>query len=154
ARPTGSAATAVAFRGVWFAYDREHWVLSDCSLEIAPGEHVAIVGATGAGKSTGARLLNRSYDVGQGRGLVGGVDVREWELARLRRHVGIIFQDTVLFTGSVESNLRLGAAPGNGHPGVDADTLARAVRSANATGFVDALPGGLAAALSERGANI
>jgi len=157
-RPSGPDATGVAFRDVWFAYEDEHWVLRDCSFEVAPGEHVAIVGATGEGKSTCARLLNRSYDVRRGRVLVGGVDVREWDLGRLRRHVGIIFQDTVLFTGSVEANLRLGAEPVNGHTPpqtvVDAAALERAVRSANATAFVDALPGGLAAPLSERGANI
>ena len=151
-RPAGREATGVAFRGVWFAYEREHWVLRDCSFEVAPGEHVAIVGATGEGKSTCARLLNRSYDVQQGRVLVGGADVREWDLDRLRRHVGIIFQDTVLFTGSVEANLRLGAEPSDGV--ADAAALERAVRSANATTFVEALPGGLAASLSERGANI
>jgi ATP-binding cassette subfamily B protein len=160
AAPTGRDATAVAFRGVWFAYDAEHWVLRDCSFDVAPGEHVAIVGATGEGKSTCARLLNRSYDVTRGRVLVGGADVREWDLERLRRHVGIIFQDTVLFTGSVEANLRLGVdgvagdgrAPAAAH--VTTSDLERAVRLANATAFVDALPGRLAAPLSERGANI
>ena len=148
APPRGPAATSVAFEGVWFAYDAEHWVLRDCSFEVAPGEHVAIVGVTGEGKSTCARLLNRSYDVQRGRVLVAGVDVREWSLDRLRRHVGLIFQDTVLFTGSIESNLRLGT------DGVDVATIERAVHSANATSLVEALPGGLAATLSERGANI
>ena len=149
ARPTGETATGLAFDGVWFAYDGAHWVLRDCSFAVAPGEHVAIVGATGEGKSTCARLLNRSYDVGRGRVLVGGVDVREWDLERLRRHVGLVFQDTVLFTGSVESNLRLGAGEN-----VTADDVARAVRLANAETFVDTLPGRLEATLSERGANI
>jgi ATP-binding cassette subfamily B protein len=158
ARSIAREATSVAFQDVSFAYEREHWVLRDCSFEVASGEHLAIVGATGEGKSTCARLLNRSYDVGRGRVLVGGVDVREWDLERLRRHVGIIFQDTVLFTGSVEANLRLGAEPVNGaapsEAAVDDAALQRAVQSANATAFVDALPGGLAASLSERGANI
>jgi ATP-binding cassette subfamily B protein len=81
--------------------------------------------------------------------LVGGVDVREWDLDDLRRHVGLVFQDTVLFTGSVESNLRLGAGP---H--VTAEEVDRAVRLANAETFVHALPGRLSASLSERGANI
>ncbi len=162
-RPAGARggdATAVAFRDVWFAYDGEQWVLRECAFDIAPGEHVAIVGATGEGKSTCARLLNRSYDVARGRVLVDGVDVREWDLTRLRRHVGIIFQDTVLFTGSVETNLRLGVdgaavdghAPSQRH--VTAADLERAVHLANATAFVEALPGRLHAPLSERGANI
>jgi ATP-binding cassette subfamily B protein len=147
--PRGRDTTAVAFRNVWFAYDGEEWVLRDCTFDVAPGEHVAIVGATGEGKSTCARLLNRSYDVARGRVLVGGVDVREWDLTHLRRHVGIIFQDTVLFTGSVETNLRLGI-----DGAVTAADLEHAIRLANAAGFVDALPGRLAAPLSERGANI
>jgi ATP-binding cassette subfamily B multidrug efflux pump len=151
AAPRGARreATGVALENVWFAYDREHWVLRDCSFHAGAGEHVAIVGATGEGKSTCARLLNRSYDVSRGRVLVGGIDVLEWDLEPLRRHVGIIFQDTVLFTGSVEANLRLGV-----DGGVDGTHLERAVKSANAASFVDALPGRLAATLSERGANI
>ena len=159
--PRGRASTGVAFRDVWFAYDGEDWVLRGCAFDVAPGEHVAIVGATGEGKSTCARLLNRSYDVARGRVLVGGVDVREWNLTHLRRHVGIIFQDTVLFTGSVETNLRLGVdgaasdgrAPSS-EPLVSAADLERAIRLANATSFVDALPGRLSAPLSERGGNV
>ena len=140
---------ALAFRGVWFAYEPGRWVLRDCSFEVRPGEHVAIVGATGEGKTTCVRLLNRSYDVGRGQVLVNGVDVREWELAALRRHVGVIFQDTTLFTGTVEANLRLG---------VDGEVaradLERAVEVANARGFVERLPQGLASLVNERGANV
>jgi ATP-binding cassette subfamily B protein len=146
ARPRASG---VELQNVWFAYDREHWVLRDCSFAVAPGEHVAIVGATGEGKSTCARLLNRSYDVQRGRVLVDGVDVREWDVERLRRHVGLIFQDTVLFTGTIEENLTLGAASTEDPAG-----LRQALASANAATFVDALPGGVGARLSERGANI
>jgi ATP-binding cassette subfamily B protein len=139
----------VEFQGVWFAYDREHWVLRDCSFSVAPGEHVAIVGATGEGKSTCARLLNRSYDVGRGRVLVDGVDVREWDVQGLRRHVGLIFQDTVLFAGTIEENLTLAASGGD-----ERAMLRQALESANAAAFVDALPGGVGARLSERGVNI
>jgi len=148
--PAGRAGeAAVAFQAVWFAYEAEAWVLRDCAFTVAPGEHVALVGATGEGKSTIARLLNRSYDVARGRVVVGGVDVREWDLARLRRHVGIVFQDTVLFTGTVESNVRLGADGRVGRA-----ELERAVEAANCRDVIRALPRGWTEELSERGANL
>ena len=151
ARPQAPAqeAGAVAFRSVWFAYAPEHWVLRDCSFTVVPGERVAIVGATGEGKTTCARLLNRSYDVARGQVLVDGVDVRDWDLVRLRRHVGVVFQDTVLFTGTVEANLRMGA-----DGAVSAEDIARAAEIANARAFIDALPGGFASELRERGSNL
>ncbi len=147
-RPARSGAPAVELSAVWFAYDGDDWVLRDCSLSVAPGERVAIVGATGEGKTTCARLLNRSYDVRQGRVLVDGVDVREWDLASLRRHLGIIFQDSVLFAGSIEDNLRLGA-----DGAVTPADLARAIETSRA-GFVNEFPRGLGELLGERGANV
>jgi ATP-binding cassette subfamily B protein len=148
-RPARAPGTpAVELDSVWFAYEGEQWVLRDCSFSVAPGERVAIVGATGEGKTTCARLLNRSYDVRQGRVLVDGVDVREWDLASLRRHVGIIFQDSVLFAGTIEDNLRLGA-----DGAVSPADLTRALDTAHA-GFVSALPRGLGETLGERGANV
>jgi len=147
-RPVRSGAPAVELDSVWFAYDGDDWVLRDCSLTVAPGERVAIVGATGEGKTTCARLLNRSYDVQQGRVLVDGVDVREWDLPSLRRHVGIIFQDSVLFAGTIEDNLRLGA-----DGAVSPADLARALETSRA-GFVTELPRGLGEFLGERGANV
>jgi ABC-type multidrug transport system fused ATPase/permease subunit len=137
----------IEFDRVWFAYEGEGWVLSDCSFRVAPGERVAIVGATGEGKSTIVKLLNRSYDVGRGRLLLDGVDVREWELADLRRRVGVILQDVFLFAGSVEANLRLG----NGH--VSQEAMKRAVEMANARAFIEALPRGYQEEVRERGAN-
>ena len=124
-------------------------MLRDCSFQVREGERLAIVGATGEGKSTCARLLNRFYDVGRGRELVDGVDVREWDPEHLRRRVGVIFQDTVLFTGTVEANLRLGA---DGQ--VSAADLERAVAVANASRLVAALPRGLSTELIERGGNL
>jgi ATP-binding cassette, subfamily B, multidrug efflux pump len=147
-RPARSGAAAIELDSVWFAYDRDDWVLRDCSFRVAPGERIAIVGATGEGKTTCARLLNRSYDVRQGRVLVDGVDVREWDLASLRRHVGIIFQDSVLFAGTIEENLRLGA-----DGAVSPAHLARAIETSRA-GFVTDLPRGLGELLGERGANV
>jgi ATP-binding cassette subfamily B protein len=147
--PRAGAAPPVAFRSVWFAYDGESWVLRDCSFEVRAGERLAVVGATGEGKTTCARLLNRFYDVTRGAVLVDGVDVREWDLAALRRRVGVIFQDTVLFTGTIEANLRLG---GDGEVGPA--ELERAVAVASAAGLVAALPRGLGEELTERGGNL
>jgi len=142
-------APAVELRGVWFAYTGEPWVLRDCALRVARGERVALVGATGEGKSTCARLLNRSYEAQRGQVLVDGVDVRAWDLGRLRRHVGIVFQESLLFTGTVEDNLKIGA-DGAGTPA----ELARALAGARAAGVVAALPRGLREELTERGGNV
>lgn len=148
-RPAPGGPSPVAFRSVWFAYEGEAWVLEDCSFTVAPGERVALVGATGEGKSTCARLLNRSYDATRGQVLVDGVDTREWDLASLRRHVGIIFQDTVLFTGTVEANLQLGR---DGQ--VSREELERAIEAANCRRVIEGLPRGLATTLTERGSNL
>ena len=138
---------AIEFDQVWFAYEAGAPVLTDLSFRVARGEHLAIVGATGEGKSTCARLLTRAYDVTRGRILVEGRDVREWDLARLRRHVGTVFQDTVLFAGSVADNLRV---DGNG----DAAMTRAALDAAHAATFVASLPGGLDEPLGERGSKI
>jgi ATP-binding cassette, subfamily B, multidrug efflux pump len=145
ARTVGGS--AIGFHRVGFAYD-EAWVLHDCSFAIAPGEHVALVGATGEGKSTCARLVNRSYDVQRGRVEVDGVDVREWDLHRLRRQVGVVFQDTVLFAETVRANLMMGV------PEATAEDLERAVDGAGLRSLLASLPGGLDATLAERGANL
>lgn len=143
------AEVAAAFEGVWFAYADSAWVLRDCTFRIERGERVALVGPTGEGKSTCARLLTRAYDVARGRVRVEGLDVRAWDLGALRRHVGIVFQDAVLFTGTIEDNLRLGA-DGAAAP-VD---LGRALATAQAAPLIAALPRGLAEPLAERGGNV
>jgi ATP-binding cassette subfamily B protein len=140
---------AIEFRNVWFAYEGEQWVLRDCSFTLASGERVALVGPTGEGKTTIARLMIRAYDVVRGRVLVDGVDVREWNLQTLRRHVGLVPQEVFLFSGTVEDNLRLA---GNG--GVDRPAIERALEAANAERFVAALPRGLRVELRERGVNL
>jgi len=145
---TDREAGRVAFEEVWFAYEGERWVLADCAFAVAPGEHVALVGTTGEGKSTCVRLLNRTWDVGRGRVLVDGVDVREWDLQRLRRHIGVIFQDPVLFTGTVEANL---AVDVNGARSV---AVERALQTANAAALIERLPQGLGTPLVERAANL
>ena len=142
-----SSVPAIEFQSVWFAYDGDAYVLRDCSFRVAAGEHVGLVGATGEGKSTCARLLIRAYDVTRGRVLVDGVDVRDWDLERLRRRVGTVFQDTVLFTGTVADNVTLGAP-------VEPDALGHALEVARARDFVDALPRRRDEPLGERGANL
>src|SRR5262249_6169257 len=142
-----STTPAIEFVSVGFSYTGDHDVLRDCSFRVAPGEHVAIVGATGEGKSTCARLLVRAYDVTRGHVRVEGVDVREWDLTTLRRRVGTVFQDTVLFTGTVADNVGLGSA-------ATREVMLDALDAAHARDFVHALPRGLEEPLGERGANL
>jgi len=142
-------AAAVEFRNVWFAYEGEDWVLRDCSFTVAGGERVALVGPTGEGKSTIVRLMTRAYDASRGQVLVGGRDVREWDLTALRRQVGVIPQEVFLFTGTVEDNLRVGA--GEAALG---DTIDRALRTARADRVVASLPEGLQQEIHERGQNL
>jgi len=146
---TDTAAWAVEFRHVWFAYEAEDWVLGDCSFSVRRGEQVALVGPTGEGKTTIARLMIRAYEVGRGQVLVDGRDVRDWDLRELRRHVGLIPQEVFLFSGTVEANLRLG-----NDGAVTAAQLERAVAAADAGRLIEALPGGLAEEIRERGANL
>jgi ATP-binding cassette, subfamily B, multidrug efflux pump len=142
-------APAVEFRNVWFAYQEEEWVLRDCSFVVAPGERVALVGPTGEGKSTIVRLMTRGYDVTRGQVLVGGHDVRQWDLRALRRHVGVIPQEVFLFTGTVEENLRVGAGEA-----ASASALDSALRTARADRVVASLPRGLDEEIRERGQNL
>jgi len=150
----GGRAPAIEFRDVWFAYEpvepgREpDWALRGLSCRIAYGERVAVVGATGAGKSTLARLVTRTYDVQRGAVLVDGVDVRAWDLPALRRHVGVVLQDVVVFSGTVEENIRLGDRT------VTPAEVETAGRRANVEGFVRGLPDGYAEEIRERGANL
>jgi ATP-binding cassette, subfamily B, multidrug efflux pump len=124
-------------------------VLRDCSFTVAAGERLALVGPTGEGKSTIVRLMTRGYDASRGQVLVGGRDVREWDLRALRRHVGVIPQEVFLFTGTVEDNLRVGA--GAAAPGVEID---RALGTARADRVVASLPHGLGQEIHERGQNL
>jgi ATP-binding cassette subfamily B protein len=107
-----------------------------------------VAGATGAGKTTLARLLTRTYDVQRGAVLVDGVDVREWDLGALRRHVGLVLQDVVVFSGTVEENLTLGRHD------IDRSRVEEAAQRAHADGFIRRLPGGYAEPVRERGTNL
>ena len=137
----------VVFDNVWFHYKPGDPVLKGVSFRIEPGERVAVVGATGSGKTTTIKLLNRFYDIQRGSIRVGGADVREWELGALRRHIGVVLQDVFLFSGDVRANLALGQRA------VSMARIEAAARAANAYDFILRLPGGFGALVRERGSN-
>jgi ATP-binding cassette, subfamily B, multidrug efflux pump len=137
----------IRFEGVHFAYQRGEQVLKDVSFHVAPGEKVAIVGATGSGKTTLMSLLTRFYDVQQGSITVDGVDVREWDPTALRRAIGVVLQDVFLFAGTIEENLRLGEA-------MPRERLVAAAREVHAHPFIERLPGGYDSPVVERGATL
>jgi ATP-binding cassette, subfamily B, multidrug efflux pump len=137
----------VRFENVRFAYKPDTPVLKGVSFRIAPGERVAIVGATGSGKTTTIKLLSRFYDIQSGSIKVSGVDVRNWDLAALRRHIGVVLQDVFLFSGDVRTNLTLGES------GIADERIMQAIRYANFERFLNRLPGGLGARVRERGSN-
>jgi ATP-binding cassette, subfamily B, multidrug efflux pump len=138
---------AVEFDRVWFAYQDEDWVLRDLSLRVAPGETVAFVGATGAGKTTLIKLLTRFYEVGRGRILLDGVDLREIPQADLRRRVGLVLQDVFLFSGTVADNIALGRAD------IGEAEIRRAAAAVEAQRFIERLPEGYQTEVRERGIN-
>ena len=139
---------AVEFDGVGFAYLEGEDVLHDVSFRIEPGETVAVVGHTGAGKSTIASLLLRFYDVGRGRVLIDGVDVRDWDLDALRRGTAMVLQDVFLFAGTVGDNIGLGSGE------IGAARIRRAAREVHALEFIERLPGGFDSRLKERGGGL
>ncbi len=140
----------IEFRNVWFAYDaagaEPNWVLRDVSFAVEPGQSLAIVGATGSGKSTIINLLLRFYDIQRGEILVDGVDVRRLRLADLRRHIGLVLQDVFLFSGSVARNITLGDER------VPFERVEQAARLVGADRFIERLPEGYDQDVHERGA--
>ena len=150
AQPSSRAGreSIVQFEDVWFAYNDEDWVLKDIAFSIEPGERIAVVGHTGAGKTSLTSLLLRFYDVQKGRILLDGVDIRDWELRKLRRQFGIVLQDVHLFSGTIGSNIRLGDRE------IDGDTVSKAAAAVHLDRLLEKLPKGLEEEVGERGANL
>ncbi|HEV3201349.1 MAG TPA: ATP-binding cassette domain-containing protein, partial [Bryobacteraceae bacterium] len=142
----------IEFRNVWFAYTggnapgETDWVLRDVSFHVAPGQTLAIVGHTGAGKTTLIQLLLRFYEIQRGEILLDGTDIREFSLQDLRRQFGIVLQDPFLFTGTLESNVRLGTE------GISRAEVERALAEVGLGDFLRTLPGGVETLVTERGA--
>lgn len=141
------AGAAVRFEAVRFAYQDGPPILDGLDLTVRPGERVALVGSTGAGKTTLVRLLVRLYDPQEGRILLDGIDVRTLDLKQLRRHVGIVLQDHYLFSGTIADNIGLG------DPSISREQIERAARVVQAHEFISRLPGGYDSPVRERGAN-
>ena len=143
-----SATARLEFDGVWFAYKEEDWVLRDVSFAVEPGETVAVVGHTGAGKTTLMSLLLRFYDVQRGSIRMDGTDIRELDPRELRRQVGFVLQDPYLFTGTIENNIRLGTH------GITDQELEAAAEQVNLLDFVRSLPDGFTQQVRERGSGL
>ncbi|MBN1834117.1 MAG: ABC transporter ATP-binding protein [Deltaproteobacteria bacterium] len=136
------------FKSVHFAYDNDHPVLRDVSFEVQPGEMVAIVGATGVGKTTVVNLIERFYDPVQGNIYLDGVDLRDWSKHELRSHIGLVMQDVFIFGGSLKDNISLGRDE------VDIDTIDLAITRSNASRFIRRLPHGMDQEMGEGGSSL
>jgi ATP-binding cassette subfamily B multidrug efflux pump len=149
-RPLGE----IEFRNVWFAYrgganpTEEDWVLRDVSFRVAPRQTAAIVGHTGAGKTTVVQLLLRFYEVQRGEILLDGIDIREFDVQDLRRQFGVVLQDPFLFTGTLESNVRLGTE------GISRAQVESSLREVGLGPLIDSLPQGIETGITERGATL
>jgi len=138
----------VSFDHVWFAYNDANYVLKDVNLEIQSGETLALVGATGAGKSSIINLLNRFYEINRGSIRVDGVDIKEYDLGVLRKNIGVVLQDVFLFSDSIRYNITLG------NPDVTDEMILHAADLVGARKFIDRLPGGLDYNVMERGSTL
>lgn len=146
--PLGTVRGEVQFRDVWFAYNRDEWVLKGVSFHIQPGESVAFVGATGAGKTSLISLISRFYDVQRGEVLVDGVNVKDVEQHTLRRHIGAVLQDPFIFAGTIASNIRLHERE------ISDEQVRQAARFVNADHFISQLPHGYDEETLERGGSL
>ncbi len=149
AHPLPEVEGRVSFEGVWFRYfESQPWILQDVSFTAEPGMRVALLGATGSGKSTITNLIPRFYDATQGRICIDGQDVREVTLDSLRQQVGMVLQETLLFSGTIRENIAFG------RPGATEEEIVAAARAAQAHDFITAFPEGYETAVGERGVNL
>src|SRR5690606_34344137 len=138
----------IEFKNVHFSYDEKQEVLKGISFTVNPGENVAIVGATGAGKSTIISLITRLYDINSGKILIDNVDLKDYELYNLRSHIGVVLQDVFLFHGSIAENLAFGDDT------ISLDKIKKAAEEIEVDEFIQQLPGGYDYVVSERGSSI
>ncbi|MBK0380361.1 ABC transporter ATP-binding protein [Mucilaginibacter segetis] len=138
----------IVFNKVWFAYNEENWVLKDINFHIKPGETLALVGATGAGKSSTINILNRFYDIGKGSVTVDGIDIRDYKVDYLRSKIATVIQDVFLFTDTIANNITLN------NPGITREQIIKAAKDVGAHEFIERLPGGYDYNVMERGATL
>ncbi|MBD8489861.1 ABC transporter ATP-binding protein [Echinicola sp. CAU 1574] len=138
----------IKLENVWFAYNDEEWVLKDINFKVRHGETVALVGATGAGKSSIINLISRFYDINKGSIKVDGTDIKDYELGVLRKHIGVVLQDVFLFSDTIYFNITLG------NPDITREQVMEAAELVGARRFIERLPGGLDYNVMERGATL
>lgn len=138
----------IAFEKVWFAYKGENWVLKDVNFRIEPGQTLALVGATGAGKSSVINILSRFYEINKGSIKLDGVDIRDYELNYLRRAIGTVLQDVFLFSDSIANNICLH------DPAITREQIIAAAKQVGAHDFIMRMPGGYDYQVQERGATL
>lgn len=137
----------IEFQNVWFSYNSDEYVLKDLSFKIDTGKRYALVGHTGAGKTSIIRLIGRFYEIQQGRITIDGIDIKQWDLHTLRKQMAIVLQDVFLFSGTILENIRLGRSD------ISEEDVIEAARMVNAHRFIEKLPGGYNAPVKERGSN-
>ena len=138
----------VEFKNVWFAYEEENYVLKNISFGARHGESIALVGATGAGKSSVINLLSRFYEINSGSISVDGINIKDYDLQALRRNIGVVLQDVFLFSGSIRENITLGKTD------ISESQILHAAELVGALSFIQKLPGGLDYDVMERGATL
>ncbi|HEY4196969.1 MAG TPA: ABC transporter ATP-binding protein [Mucilaginibacter sp.] len=138
----------IEFENVWFAYNDENWVLKDISFHVKPGETLALVGATGAGKSSTINILNRFYEIGKGMVKVDGIDIREYDVDYLRSQIATVIQDVFLFTDTIANNISLN------NNAITREEIIAAAKDVGAHEFIERLPGGYDYNVMERGSTL